>query len=247
MQSSDTRRRKLVLRRTPSHKRFPAIGQRLIRKISDLDLLLRPLGVQINLEPSDYARGLFCRLSLATQRKIVSTLDLYFKTLQELRDRKQDPWDSLRFAWSFLKNARLHPHSRLFERVSKDDVLEVYNRDMTQIFRNLQFLSSYDIPLFDLIVLDRMTVLRSEARLEEKLFLKLDSALRQNKGSESFNTEACEWFERFGDSNVYRIHYQTFGSLMARGRRPSKVEAVIVSSQVERISSVPRVSPMTAA
>ena len=224
MNSRPTRRRKLVLRSYRPKKKFPANGQKLIRKISELDTLLRPLQVTINLEASDYAKDLFCRFSMAAQKRVVSSFEVFVETIQDLIRRQQNPWDSQRLTWAFLQKAGIHPHSRLFQSFQPDDVIEIFNEDFVQIFRSLQFFTHFDLPLFDLLVLDRMTILKSEAKVEEKLFLKLDAALKQNRGVESPKRLAQVWSNRFGDcKEQYSIDVKIIGSLLSRGRRPARV------------------------
>jgi len=234
MQVSNSTRRKLILRTARGPKKFPLIGQRLMRKISDLDRLLKPLGLRVNLESSDYARDLFCRLSLAAQRRAFQALSLYVETVEDLIRHRQSPFDARVFTWAFLKKAQLHPNSRTFESIQKDEIVEIFNRDFTQIFRSLSFFEKFDTPFFDLLILDRMTVLRSQSKLEEKIFLKMDACLRQKLGVEQLDLEEAEWGERFGtDPRHYLIRYKMMSSLLARGKRPGRISAVLMTSSVE--------------
>jgi len=234
MQVSNSRRRKLILRTPRAPKKFPLIGQRIIRKISDLDRLLMPLGLRVNLESSDYARDLFCRLSLAAQRRAFQALSLYVETIEDLIRHQQSPFDARVFTWAFLKKAGLHPNSRTFESIEKTEIVEIFNRDFTQVFRSLSFFEKFDTPFFDLLILDRMTVLRSQAKLEEKIFLKMDACLKQKRGVETLDLAEAEWEERFGlDPRHYLIRYKMMSSLMARGKRPGRVSAVLMTSSAE--------------
>ena len=66
----------------------------------------------------------------------------------------------------------------------------------------------------------------------------MDAALRQNKGVESCDFVEREWEERFGtDRNVYEIQFKTIGSLMSRGKKPSRVEGVLLSSEAKSLFS----------
>jgi hypothetical protein len=231
-------RRRLVLRTPRPRKTFPANGQKLIRKIAEFDSLIRSHGITLNLEASDYARDLFCRFSLAAQKRIVNSFEIYVETVQDLTRRAHHPHDSLKLTWAFLQKSGWHPHSRLFHSVGRQEVIEIFNKDFVQVFRSLNFFEFFDLPVFDLLVLDRMTILKSHPKTEEQLFLSLDAALKTNSGLRLLTEQPQPWTQRFGsDERVHLIQGKSLSSLLERGRRPARVQAVITSSLVEPAES----------
>lgn len=236
--SFESRRRKLVLRQPRVRKRFPALGQRLMKEIADLSIKLRAFQCSINLDASEYARDLFPRFSLGMQRKILKSFLEYRETVDEMIRNGGDPRNSLQFTWAYLKRRKLHPTSETFIYLGSDDLIEIYNREYTQIFRSLNFFDQYQIPLFDLLVLDRMTVLRADSKLEEKIFFQMEGGFKSAPRARVFEVSPHESFERLSaDQRSYWVEFRHRSPLVSRSRKPGHIEALLVTSRVMPSSS----------
>lgn len=241
-------KRKLVLRKSQSEPRLPGLGQRILKRISDLAQCLRDEGVYINLDPSSYALEIFLRMSLGVQRKILTSFSSYLELCQDFRAQRQDLRDAPKLTWAFLKRNGLQPTSNLFSSFRRDDVIEIYNMDHVQIFRSLNFFDAVDVPLFDLLVLDWMCLYKRAPEIESKIFFQMKTALKKPQRTWKFeDVPGHVLHERFSaDRKEYFVEMRFQTPLIRRsikGQRPSSA-ALLQTSQIYPLPAVelPKVS-----
>ncbi|TVQ77470.1 MAG: hypothetical protein EA369_09140 [Bradymonadales bacterium] len=224
--------RRLLQVRVGVQRPLPLAGRRLREQIDSFVVWAEDCGLQIKSRASDYAHQVFCRLRIQDQRRILRSFQTYFEVLKTLRQRGQDPWDSKRFLWAYLSKHQLQPCSAVLRHIEGNEALEIFSRDYTQVFRNFQFLEAYSGSLFDLLVLDWMTLFRREVAAQEKLFLQMEASFRQSPSVQEFvDSEAHQVQSRFGKSEFYFVQHLIRSPLLSREKRRRRVENLLVSSR----------------
>lgn len=228
---SDTRER---LKRNTRKIKQPSLYVRLQRKLELFSELLSSEGVHLSPFGSSYAKDHFQRSALGLQRRTLCDLSLYVKLLEDFKSSGGSLRDSRRLTWAFLKLRGLQPCSSTFSRIEEEDVIEVYNSEHIQVFRNIKFFEYYTGSLFDLCVLDWMSLYRRNPQIEEQLFLQLESSFRQNSRVLAFKgVSEHDLSLRFSEVSVdMRLHLKFRSGLRNRLRRSKKIEAVLVTSRL---------------
>lgn len=104
----------------------------------------------------------FSSLDFETKKIVTESLSIYVNICQQTILSGHSLSSSRQFTWSALKMYKLKPKSDLFNQLTEDQVIEFYNSDNIQIFRNFVFfkLCSYSIedlycrPWFELFYRD---------------------------------------------------------------------------------------------
>jgi hypothetical protein len=129
----------------------------------------------------------------------------------------------------------------LFQYLGDEDVLEIFSRDYFQVFRNLQFFKVYQGSVFDLLVLDWMTLFKRQTSLEERIFLMMEESFRGPLAIRDFsNVLPHRAFQRTGSfpGASYFVEHRFRSSLKGRGSRLHRSVGLLVSSRWRRSSSL---------
>ena len=88
-----------------------------------------------------YTPGLpfFSQLPVHKRAEIVQAVRFYHELCQEQVNEGYKITDSLVFTWRALNKLGLVPRSDLFSKVTDDDILEVYDGEGRQLYRNFRF------------------------------------------------------------------------------------------------------------
>lgn len=94
-----------------------------------------------NIKTAAYREGLpyFSALSINQQIATVNRLKFYHDLCTEQVSEGQSLRDSKRFTWRALVKLSLSPHADFLNRITEGDIIELYNEDGVQVFRNLEF------------------------------------------------------------------------------------------------------------
>ncbi|RYZ71389.1 MAG: hypothetical protein EOP09_04715 [Proteobacteria bacterium] len=96
-----------------------------------------------------YAPGLplFRALSLERKTRLLSHLQSYNTLCVEHQIDRHSLRDSKTFTWRAMMKFGLTPDSELMDKITNEDVVEIYSEDHTQLFRNFEFfgISSYTL------------------------------------------------------------------------------------------------------
>lgn len=217
-----------------SKKKLSKNAQKLISNIEKFQSILKSEGLRVPSGPSDYARDLFGRLSPGLQRSLVKSFEHYMECVAQLKRSGLSVRDTRRLTWAYLKLQGLAPCSDTFLNIDEGTLVEVFNRDYIQIFRNIRFFEEFDVPIFDLLVNDWMTNFKRDPEVEERLFLRIESCFRKlPRVGYLDDLESHKLQRRFADSSKARqIQYGFYSPLIGRFRRTRKVEAVLVTSRL---------------
>lgn len=215
-------------------QRLPKLLVQLQKKIELLERILFAEGLQVSIEASDFAKEIFERSPLGSQRKVVRELDVYTRVLYEFKNSGGDLRDSHKLAWAYLKARQLQPTANTFSSLENEDLIEIFNDQHQQIFRSLNFFETVHVSLFDLVVLDWMSLFKRETQIEEKLFICFSSLYRQDR-QWSWLTDIQKHHVDVRFSNESFRFFQTTRLCSALKRRQAslkRVEAVMLVSQI---------------
>lgn len=81
----------------------------------------------------------FSRLSFEAQHLALKAVEFYIDLCSEHISAGEKLTDSLSFTWRALRKLGLRPHSDLFNHIQEDDMIEIYNRDSRQLYRNFRY------------------------------------------------------------------------------------------------------------
>lgn len=229
------RRQKTLKLEGNPRRRLPGLGLRLMRKLELFRSLMEKRDIPVRIDPSEYARELYFRLGLGVQRRIVNHFSDYVDLIYSLDKKGIDIADSRRFLWAFLSQNGLMPSSDVFLSLKESHVIEIYNKDSIQIFRNLNFLRNYDCSVFDLLVLDWMTVFKRQSLIEEQIFLQIDSGFKLAPRVYKFKgLEPHRLKYRFDDeARELVVDLDFMSPLINRRRKRKTVEGVLVAGFYE--------------
>lgn len=74
------------------------------------------------------------------QKLITENFDRYFKVTSQLSNDEIPLYDSQAFLWRMLRELDLRPCSDLFKKIAPNDVVEIYDLNFIQVFRNTRFM-----------------------------------------------------------------------------------------------------------
>lgn len=81
----------------------------------------------------------FSKRSRKDQKKIIAYLDMSLVVLNECIMSGEDAFDNRVLLWRIFKRIGSAPQDDLFDKISDDDLIEIYFPDHTPLFRNLKF------------------------------------------------------------------------------------------------------------
>lgn len=93
----------------------------------------------------------FEKCNLAQKKRAILYLDANLEILKECIASGENPNNSARLLWRILKKIKATPESDIFDKISENDVIEVYLDDHTQIFRNLEFFNHTSFTIDELL------------------------------------------------------------------------------------------------
>jgi len=95
----------------------------------------------------------FSQVPSEIKKLILHGLEENLNLFDEMTTEKESLNDSPRLLWRSLKRLGWHPTSDIFDKIEKDDVIEIYTAEKHQIFRNLAFFDFISLTLEELVSL----------------------------------------------------------------------------------------------
>lgn len=81
----------------------------------------------------------FSNFSVENQIKTEIDLNRILEVYTEMRSEGISLRDSPKLLWRVMRRMSLTPQSDIFDKIADDDVVEIYNTEQNQIFRNIKF------------------------------------------------------------------------------------------------------------
>ena len=82
------------------------------------------------------------------------------------------------FLWRFLRRLRFHPPSNLMDAMAEGEIIEVHDRNLVQIFRNLRFFELCSYTLDDLLCRPFFELLERDNKITEYLLEQVDALFK---------------------------------------------------------------------
>ncbi len=165
------------------------------------------LGFKVN-PYTESALARFQKFDIDVQKRIFSNFSKYYDLLSVLQASKVDLNNNRMLLWNALKHLGYKPCFDLLDYIDQEDVVEVYNSEFLQIFRNFKFME-----LCSYSVLDTFSHSWSELFLRPKA---VDASLgavgfqifsNNVKSTMSVGVEDHYLFELFSeDMHYFKIH-----------------------------------------
>lgn len=147
-----------------------------------LSLALVALLRKEGLKTESHLEGLphFSQLGLEEKQTAIDRVKFYHDLCFDHVSEGQSLRDSKRLTWRALVKLGLSPGSNLLDRIESDDVIEVYNPDQVQIFRNLEFFDICSYTLEELFCIQWWRLFRRDEAVSGSI-IKLVEDLYQRK------------------------------------------------------------------
>ncbi|OFZ18453.1 MAG: hypothetical protein A2X94_00470 [Bdellovibrionales bacterium GWB1_55_8] len=113
---------------------------------------------------------LFANSSPERQLAAIDCLSESLEIFTELRDEGCSLKDTPRLLWRSLNRLRLIPEKDIFDKISDEDVVEIYSLDHRQRFRNLKFFEVCSFSIEDIFAVEWWNVTRRDPEIERKLY-----------------------------------------------------------------------------
>lgn len=149
---------------------------------------------------------IFTGLSLSKQRNTLCALgnqrDFFAMSVQESL-----PLDSVQLIWRTLSKMKLTPTSDIFERIGKEDTVEVYDADGVPSFKNLVFFRFISMTIEEIFSLPWHQQMTASPQLMA-YFLEMGARLKLMEFKETFAPRFSEYsfYEKRGLRNRIHIH-----------------------------------------
>lgn len=95
--------------------------------------------------------GHFSRLPEDKQFGLLALFRKYVELCSEVIAEGTSLRDDRVLVWRMMQKLKLHPPSDLMEQIRDDEVIEIYNSDFVQVFRNMRFFEICSYSLDDLL------------------------------------------------------------------------------------------------
>ncbi|MBY0416246.1 MAG: hypothetical protein K2Q18_18880 [Bdellovibrionales bacterium] len=109
----------------------------------EFSFILKKLNVNISPFRPNRSKLVFEERNLAHQKKAIAYLDLSIEIFKESVLLGETGRESGKLLWRFCKRLGQAPQDDIFDKISDDDLVEVYCTDHTPIFRNLKFYEEF--------------------------------------------------------------------------------------------------------
>lgn len=133
---------------------------------------------QVNIIPfKDETLPIYASLAKDAKQRALAHILADIEIFESMLAEKQSLKDSSKHVWRFLRQMNLTPQSDIFDKMSDNDVVEIYIPDETgqrQAFRNLRFLECVSVTLEQLFSLDWRVLCNREEKYSQQI---LDSGM----------------------------------------------------------------------
>lgn len=126
----------------------------LLRRVRRFCHLLGKYGISKHSHDQDASLASFDQLPIERRQAIVSQFDRYTNLLSLAHQERVSLRDDKALVWSTLKALRLRPPSDLLDHLAHGDVIEIYDHNQVQVFRNLRFFELCTYGVFEILVHD---------------------------------------------------------------------------------------------
>lgn len=186
----------------------------------------------------------FRSLSSVLQKEINESFRSYFNICLTASNEGIGLDDDRALVWYAIKYLCLRPSSDLFDKLSKGDIIEVYNTENIQIFRNIRFFEITSYTLGDIFTHPWTELYEREKESESNI---LHEVIKVFKGETNYTKsiihikrhEILEAFSQGG--NVILAQFKYVSPIYKKNS--NEVVAILGSSEAKVVNKSPRYIP----
>lgn len=140
-----------------------------------LSAILASEGIKV----SPFFAGLpyFRKLTVQDQHEVIRSIRLYTDLCVEQIEEGYKLRDSTSFTWRAIRKFGLLPVSDLFNYISDEDIIEIYNNENRQMFRNLRYYDYCSYTLEELYSVEWWHLFSRENEITEQLLKEVTQVL----------------------------------------------------------------------
>ncbi|MCC7440932.1 MAG: hypothetical protein IT285_04835 [Bdellovibrionales bacterium] len=176
---------------------------------------------------SDPACPSFAALPAKARETSLLSAECYAQVLAEMADAAEDLRDSPRLLWRMLRKMGYIPRPDLLDKITGEDVVEIYNVHNRQLFRNLKFFEFCSFALGDVLGADWTQVTRRDQKISLDalaMVLRIKTGLLRDTLCVDHIPEHLV-HELGGERRSYRIQFRFVSPL---GGRPEAPKAFVI-------------------
>jgi len=167
---------------------FAPTSEHLKQSFRELALVLSSMGASINVPIRPYVLSSlphFGALSLSEQQNAVMKLAQYVSICQDVIASGGSLKSSRTFVWRAFRAFGWKPSSKLFESMDEDHIVEVYDFNNVQLFRNMKFFEYCSYTLEDIFTRPWMNLFVRENPEQTEELVKCMTDLAASKSHET--------------------------------------------------------------
>ncbi|MBN8553885.1 MAG: hypothetical protein J0L93_00390 [Deltaproteobacteria bacterium] len=160
---------------------------RLNEIVQKFGSLLAASGMKINTRLRSTARKQIATMELSQLTALVNHFEKYVNLIEQAYNRKVNILDSKQLTWACLQYLKLKPCHDAFDKIEDDHVIEIYNNDHIQIFRNLKFFELCSYSVYEILIFDWPTLYYRDENILQEIFQQTQRALTEKLGTEFYS------------------------------------------------------------
>jgi len=172
------------------------------------------------------------------QKILIERFNTQLSIITELNEDKLNFRDPVQSVWRILSKFNWKPPHDLFQRLSKNDIVEIYLPDQTQLYRNLEYFKYTSYSLTELLFFPWHELFEHQKGFHEKIG-EIANAVFVEQCPDDYHEFSHPYIgqEKFSKDRLnVKLQCKAFSSL--KGRHSNINEAVLVIWNMELISKL---------
>lgn len=175
--------------------------------------------------------ALFARLPYERQLEIFKSFYTYYDLFASSQQNAISLQDDKRLLWWSLNKLQLRPTSDLFDKICNKDIIEIYDRMGTQIYRNFEFFSVCSYTLDEIFSSNWMSLFNRDEKDLNELYRLAEKTYQ----GEFTQTEPIMLTHKFNEiyserQHIIEAHHKYISPLYSRS---GNIEALVIISQAK--------------
>jgi hypothetical protein len=182
----------------------------------------------------------YANLPEETRKNVLSNFSSYYHLMSSSQHAGIELHETKRLVWNILKLVGLRPCHDLLDKIDEQDVIEIYNNEFLQIFRNLKFMEICSYSMLDTLSHSWSELFMRPASITESLIKRVQFTLSgEVKNTLTANVEEHFLHEIFSTRrNFFRINQKYISPVFFPDGKPAGVvgtlSAELLDSHVEQ-------------
>jgi hypothetical protein len=169
----------------------------ILALIDDFVSLAAAHGIRVSGYESKESGAAFSKLPPPIQKSIFQSFEAYLTLLKMMVHRGVHLRDDRSLAWNAFQLLELTPRGDVLGQVRSGDVIEFYNKEHIQIFRNLRFFELCTYSVFDVLIHDWQSLYQRAEATSTLLYDQMNEVLLTGGPTRQFVMADHELREKF--------------------------------------------------